>query len=97
MAVLTSVVLWADAEDFFCQEAKLKKPLDASFLPILSWQTKFNSQFAIPKKLTPPQTFVVGPKFISVGAADFGKIDGWRWRVGLVWYNSLHKLFRIFS
>ena len=30
MAVLTSVVLWADTEDFFCQEAKLKKPVDAS-------------------------------------------------------------------
>ena len=83
-------------EDFFCQEAKLKKPLDASFLPILSWQTIFNCQSAIPKKLTPPHTFVEGPKFISVGAADFGKIGGWRWHAGLV-YNSIHKLFRIFS
>ena len=82
MAVLTSVVLWADTEDFFCQEAKLKSFCHASILPIRSKGTKFNCQFAIPKKLTPPHTFVVGPKFISVGAADFGKIGGWRWHAG---------------
>ena len=96
MAVLTSVVLWAETEDFFCQEANLKSLSMHPFLPILSREPKFNCQFAIPKKLTPPHTFVVGPKFISVGAADFGKIGGWRWRVGFV-YNSTHKLHSGYS
>ena len=99
MAVLTSVVLWADTEDFFRQEAKLKSLSMHPFLPILAKGPKFNCQFAIVKKFTPPHTFVVGPKFISVGAADFGKIGGWRWRAGFVEdnTNSLHKLSRTFS
>ena len=66
---------------FLLPRSRVEKPPDAS-IPAYSFLTdEIQLQVRHPQEVnSPTHTLVVGPEFISVGAADFGKIGGWRWR-----------------